>query len=468
MAASAVARAVSYDVYVGTSTANMTLAANVPAQMVVNPPATYSWTPPAPLQGGTTYFWKIVSRTNATALAPLMIATSSVGSFTTAGTTGPPAAPANPSPANGATGISQSPTLGWSAGAAGVTFNVAFGTANPPPAAVTGLTSSSFAPGALAPGTTYFWKVTAVSSGGSTAAAVWSFTTGSGGGTPEVVIYASDVTAANRHGAWTLAADATAAGGQKLSNPDAAAATIDPALAAPANFFDVAFQADAHTRYRVWVRLRAIANSKLNDSVFLQFSDSTNAGGTPLYRTGTTSGLLVNLATDAGAASVLNWGWQRNAYWLTDTGDVWFENDGTHTLRVQIREDGVEIDQIVISSSTYATNAPGSVTDDHTIVPKPGQPPACQDAVTLGYASGTLNIGFTLQTPVAANWSVWLVAQNTAHTLWSVPVPVIVPSTSFTVPIPSFPHLGTVYVATTLGPGTTATCWDVKSIDTGN
>ena len=74
---------------------------------------------------------------------------------------------------------------------------------------------------------------------------------------------------------------------------------------------------------------------------------------------------MVNLATDAGAASVQNWGWQRNAYWLSDTGDVWFQNTGTHTIRVQVREDGVEIDQIVISPTTYATNAPGTGEQRH-------------------------------------------------------------------------------------------------------
>jgi hypothetical protein len=86
---------------------------------------------------------------------------------------------------------------------------------------------------------------------------------------------------------------------------------------------------------------------------------------------------MVNLATDAGAASLQKWGWQRNAYWLSDTGDVWFQNSGTHTIRVQVREDGVEIDQIVISPSSYATNSPGSVSNDNTIVPPPtAQPPA--------------------------------------------------------------------------------------------
>jgi len=84
--------AVSYDVYLGTSQSNMTLVANVPAQMVIDPPNTYSWTPSTPLQGGTNYVWKIVSRTNATPLAPNMIATSSIWSFSTAGSSGPPAA----------------------------------------------------------------------------------------------------------------------------------------------------------------------------------------------------------------------------------------------------------------------------------------------------------------------------------------------------------------------------------------
>jgi hypothetical protein len=555
--------AVSYDVYLGTSQTNMTLVENVPAQMVLDPPLTYSWTPPSALQGGTTYFWKVVSRTNATELAPNMIATSEIRSFATAGTAGPPAAPASPSPSTGSTGVGITPTLGWSAGAAGTTFNVAFGPANPPPPVVTGLSTPTYTPGTLSPNTTYFWKVTAVSTGGSTAGPLWSFTTGtSGGGTPnEVVIYASDVTAPNIHGAWSKVADASAAAGFKLSNTDAAGPTVDPAQPAPDDFFETSFQAVGSTRYRVWLRLRAIGNSKFNDSVFVQFSDSTTSGGTAIYRIGTTSGLLVNLATDSTGSSNVNWGWQRNAYWLADTGDVWFQNSGTHTLRVQVREDGVEIDQIVLSPVTYVNNSPGQLSNDNTIVAKPGatQPPTapgspspansatgvattptltwsaagattydvrfgtsptppqvttnqsaasysppsallnnttyywqiiarngagttngpvwsfttaaaavtCQDAVTLGYSGGTLNIGFTVATPVAANWNVWLYALNTLVPLWSAPLPVVLPAVSFSVPIPNFPQVGTVYIFTTLGPGTTVSCYDVKGINTG-
>ena len=78
------AYAVSYDVYLGaTSPANMTLVATVPAQLAVNPPNTYSWTPPSPLQGNTTYYWKVVSRTFAN-----MTASTSNQSFTTAAGSG--------------------------------------------------------------------------------------------------------------------------------------------------------------------------------------------------------------------------------------------------------------------------------------------------------------------------------------------------------------------------------------------
>jgi hypothetical protein len=369
--------AVSYDVYLGTTQANMTLVGNVPAQMVLGPPTTYSLTPATPLQPGTTYFWKVVSRTNATPLAPSMIGTSSTWSFTTAGTVGPPAAPATPTPADGALGVGTTPTLGWAAGAVGTTYNVAFGTISPPPQVATGLSTPSFATGQLMPNTTYYWKVTAVSNGGTTAGPIWSFETGTGGGQvpTDVVIYASDVSPANIHGAWSQVADATAAASIKLSNPDAGAAALTSPLASPADYFDASFQALSGTRYRVWLRMHATGDSKWNDSLFVQFSDSTDGSGNAIYRTGTTGGLLVNLATDSTGTSEQGWGWQRNAYWLSDTGDVWFQNSGPHTIRVQVREDGAEVDQIVISPLTYATNPPGPVANDHTIVAKPAAPP---------------------------------------------------------------------------------------------
>jgi len=367
--------AVSYDVYLGTSQANMTRIGNVPAQMVNSPPSTYSWTPVAPLQPGTMYFWRIIARTNATPVNPALVGVSPVWAFTTAGAIGPPPPPTSPTPSDGATGVSTSPTLGWAPGGVATTYNVAFGVANPPPTVATGLSPSSYVAGALAAATTYFWRVTPVTSGGSTPGPVWSFTTAAanGGGTAaDVVIYAADVDAI--HGVWSKVSDPTAAAGIKLTNPDNGVAALPNPLPSPADYFDVSFSAVGGTPYRVWLRIHAINDLKWNDSVFVQYSDSVDSTGAPTYRIGTTSAVMVNLWTCSTCQS-FGWGWQRNAYWLADTGDVLFQNSGAHTLRVQVREDGAEIDQIVLSPVTYATNAPGPVSNDNTIVPKAAQAP---------------------------------------------------------------------------------------------
>ena len=39
-----------------------------------------------------------------------------------------------------------------------------------------------------------------------------------------------------------------------------------------------------------------------------------------------------------------------------------------HTMRIQTREDGVMIDQIVLSAVKYKTTRPGAVKNDNTIL----------------------------------------------------------------------------------------------------
>ena len=52
--------ATNYDVYLGTTRRRLSFVGNVPAQLVNDPPAAYSFTPGSPLAGSTTYYWKVV------------------------------------------------------------------------------------------------------------------------------------------------------------------------------------------------------------------------------------------------------------------------------------------------------------------------------------------------------------------------------------------------------------------------
>jgi hypothetical protein len=286
----------------------------------------------------------------------------------------PPSAPASPSPSDGATGTGLTPTLTWTASGA-TSYDVKFGAANPPPQVSTGQAAASYAPGTLAASTTYFWQIIAKNAAGSTAGSVWSFTTAANAPpppppSPNITIYpgSRDLGSVALRGSWSVVSDSTAAGGAKLSTLNMGVANTNNALASPTDYFDVTFSATAGTAYTLWLRLKALNNDKFNDSVWVQFSDAT-AGGSAVYRMNMPEGLMVNLATDGSASSLNNWGWQNTAYWLSQPTRVTFSTTGTHTIRVQVREDGVQIDQIVLSPTQYASNPPGGPTNDSTIVP---------------------------------------------------------------------------------------------------
>ncbi|PYR75035.1 MAG: hypothetical protein DMF86_16540 [Acidobacteria bacterium] len=191
-------------------------------------------------------------------------------------------------------------------------------------------------------------------------------------GPGNIVIYASDI-GASSHPGWNVTSDPTSPNQIKLVTPDNGWASTDVPLASPTTYIDATFNANAGTSYRLWLRLQATPatpTAKYNDSVWVQFSDALS-GGSSIYPLNSTSGLNVNLATDAGATSLDRWGWANTAYWLpSQTTAFTFATSGTHTIRIQIREDGVQLDQIVLSPVQYYNNAPGGPTNDSTIVQK--------------------------------------------------------------------------------------------------
>src|SRR5207302_2604098 len=138
------------------------------------------------------------------------------------------------------------------------------------------------------------------------------------------------------------------------------------ALAAPTNYFEVTFQAEAGVAYHLWMRGKAASNSPYNDSVFVQFAGSVDANGQPVYRIGTTSDADWNLE-DCSGCGLSGWGWQDNGWGVNVMGpDIYFATTGTQTIRVQTREDGISFDQIVLSAAKYKTAAPGSLKNDTT------------------------------------------------------------------------------------------------------
>jgi hypothetical protein len=184
----------------------------------------------------------------------------------------------------------------------------------------------------------------------------------------EIVLYTSAAEVVGS--AWSRVSDATAADGARVWNPNRGAARIKTPLASPSSYVEITFQAEAGVAYHLWVRAIAERNSVYNDSVHVQFSGSVDAGGLAIYRIGTRKSAAVVLE-DGSNAGVHGWGWQDNQYGAGAlAGPIYFNSAGVQTLRLQQREDGVSIDQIVLSSGKYVATAPGALEDDAVILPR--------------------------------------------------------------------------------------------------
>ncbi len=185
----------------------------------------------------------------------------------------------------------------------------------------------------------------------------------------DVVLWTAVASPADVHGDWVREVDGTAAGGVVLRNPDRRRLKLTAALAAPANYFEMRFTARRATAYHMWIRMRARNDSTRNDSFHVQFSDSVDATGQSFMRIGTTSSAEMVLQNGPSGASPQGWGWTDNG-WGSLGVPVYFAADGTHVIRIQQREDGTVIDQIVLSPVTFATAAPGARRSDTKVIPR--------------------------------------------------------------------------------------------------
>ena len=147
----------SYDVYLGTSS---------PPEYVAT--TTENFYDPGPLVACTTYYWKVVARNNCGETE------GSEWSFSTIVVT--PESFSNISPSNGGTEVSFDADLDWEDSQGAASYDVHFGTSSPPPY-VTTVSESSYDPGPLNSGTTYYWMVVAKNNCGDFAGEEWSFTT---------------------------------------------------------------------------------------------------------------------------------------------------------------------------------------------------------------------------------------------------------------------------------------------------
>lgn len=340
-----------------------------------------AYTIPVLLQGGTTYYWKIVGKTMAN-----LTATGPVWSFTTAGTEPAPAAP------TGLTAVAASPTqinLTWNDVATETGYRVERSSAAAGPwTEIANLVANttSYANTGLTPQQPFFYRVRAANSGGfSPYSTVASATTPAPPppSSSDVVLWAAE--APVKSGAWSVVADGTAAGGSRIANPDAGAPKRTSALPNPTDYFEMSFNAQAGTNYRLWLRSKAQNDFWGNDSVFIQFSDSVDGSGAAVYRIGTSSAAEMNLE-DCSGCGLQGWGWQDNGWGVGVLGPlIRFASTGSHTIRIQVREDGLSIDQIVLSAQTYLNTAPGTLKNDTVILPKSSggsSPPAPAPTVT--------------------------------------------------------------------------------------
>ena len=128
-------------------------------------------------------------------------------------TNNPPDMPRNPSPSDQVTGVNNKASLSWTGGdpdpSDTVTYDVYFGTSQPPPFVFNDQATTTYDPGELGYDT-YYWQIVATDNyGASTLGPVWSFTTALNSPDPDPMTWATEPAGASSSSIAMTATKAT-------------------------------------------------------------------------------------------------------------------------------------------------------------------------------------------------------------------------------------------------------------------
>ncbi len=174
--------------------------------------------------------------------------------------------------------------------------------------------------------------------------------TAASGPAPEVIVYASDLTAEALDELQFM--DDPASPGSKLVSLPNNGDELDPP---PENDPHATFtvQVESGIPYRCWIHMKvgeAKGRSTAN-IVFVQFSTSVNEANEEIFRFSTNSYLTAEGPAQPG------WSW---VPCKAEDGDslVYFESSGESRVRIQAGAEGVGFDQFVLSAADFLNAAP--------------------------------------------------------------------------------------------------------------
>jgi len=101
-----------------------------------------------------------------------------------------------------------------------------------------------------------------------------------------IIIKAGDIPDSHIFGSWKKVQDPSSRFDLVIKDIPGLGAKNEKPLLEPEDYFEADFYAKGNVDYHVWVRMKAENDSPSNDSIYVQFNDSINKKGEPVYRIG--------------------------------------------------------------------------------------------------------------------------------------------------------------------------------------